>query len=494
MKKLTKWTSSWRYFEPEVMSTEDIILHETLQWLISPRRHLMLTGQAYYENRNDINHRQRLVVGSDGLQADNNLANCRISHAFAKKLVDQKCQYLLGLPLSVRCSDDDYTAALNRIFDRAMLKRLANICKESINKGIAWLQVYIDDGGKLGFMKIPSEQVIPLWQDDEKQHLEALIRVYEQSEYLGHEEQTVLKLEYWHPDGVDCYRLEKSKNFKPGKSRRSEHKYRLLPDDERRQMYKEQGWDFGGSLPHFVCKGEPVCWPELPFIPFRYNEEELPLIQFIKPLIDDYDLLSSEDSNSIIDSPNSILVIKNYDGTDLGEFRRNLAAYRAVKVSDEGGLDALQQSVNTDYIAKHLSEIRKDLFEIGGGVDTQTSHTGNTSGEYLKYLYADLDLDCNGIEREFQSGLAVLLRLINYYWLISGQPCFEHEKAEFIFNRDILINESEAISNCVQSLQVLSKETVLANHPWVRDLVTEQAILQREAADQQQSEEAETEV
>ena len=31
-------------------------------------------------------------------------------------------------------------------------------------------------------------------------------------------------------------------------------------------------------------------------------------------------------------SGNTILIIKNYDGQDLGTFRQNLAAYKAVKV------------------------------------------------------------------------------------------------------------------------------------------------------------------
>jgi len=477
--KISDWGK--KLFAPEtaVMSTEDIVLTEVLEWLASAKRQQMLVGQAYYENRNDINSRKRMVVGSEGLQEEANLANCRISHAFAKKLVDQKCQYLLGRPLAVRTTDSDYTAALNAIFDREMLRRLANLCKESVNKGVAWLQVYIDADGELGFMKIPAEQIIPLWVDDECSRLDGVIRVYEQVEYAGFDSRRVCRVEYWHGGGVEYYRLEQ--NTEKG---RNAKKWRLVVDEECREQYRAEGYEFEGSLPHFVCRGEAVCWPELPFVPFRYNEEELPLIQFIKPLIDDYDLLNSEDANAIVDSPNSVLVIKNYDGTDLGEFRRNLAAYRAVKVSDDGGVTSLSTAVNTENIARHLEGIRKDLFEIGGGVDSQTSHTGNTSGEYLKYLYADLDLDCNAIEREFQSALSVLLRFINRYWALRGLPSFGHEQVEFIFNRDVLINESEAIANCVKSLEMLSRETVLANHPWVTDLVNEQAMLAAEGADE----------
>ncbi len=161
------------------MSTKEILLSEILDWQINPKRQQMLVGQRYYENRNDILQRRRLVIGEGGsLWEDTNLANTKIAHAFAKKLVDQKCQYLLGNPLTVRADGKELNQIMGEVFDRQMLKRLGNLCKESINKGVAWLQVYINGEGRLDFMKIPSEEIIPLWQDGEKRHLDGVIRVY----------------------------------------------------------------------------------------------------------------------------------------------------------------------------------------------------------------------------------------------------------------------------------------------------------------------------
>ena len=44
---------------------------------------------------------------------------------------------------------------------------------------------------------------------------------------------------------------------------------------------------------------------------------------------------------------------------------------------------------------------------------------------------------------------------------------------ELIFNRDCLINESEAIDNCIKSREILSEETVVLQHPWVKDVKEE---------------------
>ena len=48
------------------------------------------------------------------------------------------------------------------------------------------------------------------------------------------------------------------------------------------------------------------------------------------------------------DVRNTVLVLKNYDGQDLGEFRRNLTTYGAIKVrtveGTDGGVDSLEIS------------------------------------------------------------------------------------------------------------------------------------------------------
>ena len=51
----------------------------------------------------------------------------------------------------------------------------------------------------------------------------------------------------------------------------------------------------------------------------------------------------------------------------------------------------------------------------------------------------------------------------------TGQGDFEGEDVDIIFNRDILLSESEAIDNVAKSVGILSEETVVSMHPWVDD-------------------------
>ena len=67
------------------------------------------------------------------------------------------------------------------------------------------------------------------------------------------------------------------------------------------------------------------------------------------------------------DNRNTILIIKNYDGTDLGEFRKNLSVYGAVKVRSvegaDGGVDRLSIEVNAENYNKILELLKTALIE-----------------------------------------------------------------------------------------------------------------------------------
>ena len=95
-----------------------------------------------------------------------------------------------------------------------------------------------------------------------------------------------------------------------------------------------------------------------------------------------------------------------------------------------------------------------------------------------------MDLDANELESEFQSSLEDLLWFVNVY-LANVQHIKADSKVEFIFNRDMLTNTAEMIQNCQASLGILSKETVVANHPWTTDTAKELKRIKKEEQEEQ---------
>jgi SPP1 family phage portal protein len=435
------------------MSLEQIIKTEIDEWLASDERKWMLTGQRYYVGDTDILKRKRTVIGEGGqLEEAPNLANNKLVHNFIRKLVDQKVGYLLSKPMSIQTKNARYQDLLSEIFDKSFLRLLKNLGKDAINKGKAWVHIYYDETGRLSFKRIPAEEIIPLWRDAAHTDLDAVIRVYEVEVYEGTEKKFITKVEFWDTSGVRRYELNEGG---------------LIPDVEAGEV---------GS--HFTVvqdgKEQGFNWERVPFVCFKYNDEEIPLVQLVKSLVDDYDAKKSDNANNLEDLPNSIYVIKNYDGTDLGQFRHNLSVFRAVKVTDDGGVDTISLEIAVEAFKTHMEMMRKDIYEFGRGVDTQSEKFGNSpSGIALKFLYADLDMDANIIETEFQASLEQLLWFVNQHIANTTGQDFSSEAVEFIFNRDILINETDAITNAKNSTGIISDETIIANHPWVTDVQEE---------------------
>lgn len=432
-------------------SDREILADIVREFLSGEKRREMLTGQRYYENRGDILRRTHWQIGKDGRRIpDETQPASKIAHGFVRKLVDQKAQYLFGRPFTIRCENDAFSRLMARTFDQTMRARMRTLCKEAVNKGIGWLQVW-PENGEICFKLIPSEQLIPVWENGDQDRLQMVLRLIPVQQYSRGRMEKRLLVRCWDCDGVQDYFY---------------HNGRMEPDGEKQ--------------PHLTLDGKGMLLDRLPFIPFRYNEEELPLIRFIKPLIDDYDLLKSEDSDNLGETSGALMVLTNYDGTDLGEFRENLARYRAVKVSDGGGLDIMAHPVHTDSLLAHLQQDRKDLYEIGRGVDTQNESFGTASGVAMKFLYADLDLDCAGIESAFAAGFEQMVYFVGLFAGLMGLGDFSDVSAEIILNRDIIISEGDAIDQCTASAGLLSKRTMLENHPWVISVEEELARLEQE--------------
>lgn len=434
------------------MITEtEVLENEILEWKKSETYKLMLTGEAYYKNRTDIRETKTQEIDWK--------SNNKLEHGFTRKLVDQKIGYLLSKDPTIATENDTYSRLLSEeIFTRKMLKTLKNVGKEAINKGIGYLYVYFDEQGTLSFKKFPSEQIIPFWKDDEHTELTSFLRIYPMSIYLNGQKKIIEKVEYHHLEGIHYFVLEGSKLVADVPAGIYQNYNFKMIETEIEQN------ELGVAVPTEVEK--PFLWTRIPLIPFKYNEEEQPLIDIVKSLVDNYNLQASTNADILADIPKFIYKLVNYGGTDLAEFLAELNMYKVVKLEEGGDVDKLQAEPQTESTEKELDRGRKSIYEFGRGVDISEENLGNASGVALKYRYSDLDMDCNILESEFQASIEHLLWFVNEYFIMTGRGDFHNEKVNFIFNRDIIINESEVIQDATKSVGILDDQTIRENHPW----------------------------
>lgn len=456
------------------MTDKEFLENEIARWKNSPQRAMQIKGHLYYDNEHDILKRRRTMIGEGGrLQKVENLPNNRIIDNQYAKMVNQKANYLLGQPFIVKGDNTAYVELLKDVFNKRFMKTLKNGGKAALNGGIAWLYPYYTDAGELAFRLFPSYEILPFWKDSEHTILDFAIRLYLVAGYEGTAPKTFEKVEVYDLAGIHKFILDGGI---------------LVPD----VSAEEENFEYT-YVTVTDGKGEVtgLNWEKIPLIPLKYNEGEIPLLKKVKPLQDGINVMLSDFENNMQeDSRNTILILKNYDGQDLGEFRRNLATFGAVKVrydgETKGGVETLEITVNADNYKSILETFKKSLIENAMGYDAKDDRLSGTPNQMnIQSMYSDIDLDANDMETELQAVFEEILWFVNAHLANTGNGDFDGEKVEVIFNRDILINETEAIENCSKSVGILSDETVVEQHPWIDDPGEEMERLKKQKEEEQ---------
>ena len=437
---------------PTSNSNSDIRYLEMVlrKWLGSEAREEQLLAEKYYDGHQDILERERKVMNADGtLTAVHNLPNNRLVDNQYRKLVDQKTNYVLGKPLSIATSKPEYLEELGKVFNKKVHRQLRTLTQYAVDGGIAWLYPYYSKSGEFKLAVFPSYEICPIWKDKAHTELECALRYYPEEVFDNDGGvQLIYHVDLFTTQGITHFRYQ-------GAS--------LIPESNPHSDYLRVG-DIGFN------------WTRLPIIPFKYNAKEIPLIRNVKSLQDSLNQVLSDFQNNMEEDPRTtILVLKNYDGTNIQEFRQNLATYGVIKVTTvdgvQGDVDTLNVEVNAQNYQAILMQLKRAIVENGRGFDAKEERMdGDPNQMNIESMYTDIDLDVNGMETEFQAGFEELKWFVDQYLIHKGNPDYTEEDVEFVFNRDIFINEDAKIDNCTKSVGIISNKTILARHPWVTNV------------------------
>lgn len=420
------------------------------KWLDSPVRAEQLLAEKYYDGDHDILQRQRTVMNAQGtLSPVYNLPNNRLVDNQYRKLVDQKTNYVLGKPLTIATPDDKYLSVLNDVFDKRVHRQLRVLARYAVDGGIAWLYPYYNEQREFKLMAFPAYEICPIWKDKAHTELESAMRYYTQDEF---DDKGGVVTKYY----VDLFTTQGITHFRyQGSS--------LIPAENPHSDYMYVG-DAGFN------------WDKLPIIPFKYNDKEVPLIRNVKTLQDSLNQVLSDFQNNMEEDPRStILVLKNYDGTNIEEFRRNLATYGVIKVTTVDGVQGGVETLNVDVDAANyqaiLMQLKRAIVENGRGFDAKEERMdGDPNQMNIESMYTDIDLDVNAMETEFQAGFEELKWFVDQYLIHQSKGDYTETPVEFVFNRDIFINEDAKIDNAVKLTGIISQKTQLAHIPWVTNV------------------------
>lgn len=443
---------------PEQPITINLKVNEKriVDWLFSKDRLEQIAGDKYYKGIHDILFRKRTAIGNDGnlIEVDN-LPNNKIVDNQYKKIVDQKTNYLVSKSVTFSTENEKFQNEIKKYFDYDFNILMKAICADSLNCGIGWLYAYYDEKGNFKLKRFAPYEILPIWADEEKTKLEFVIRFYDVKKYVNSEFKICHKVEIYKQDGIEYYNFINNQ---------------LIPDKT-----KESG-------AYFKINNKNYNWGKIPITYFKYNYFMLPLIRDLKTLQDVLNTsLSDWQNNMQEDSRNAIIVIKNYDGENLGEFRQNLATYGAVKIREDGDVKLLKVEINTGQYKEFIEFIKKEMISVAKAYDAIDLRSGNEPNELqIKSVLNDIDMDANSMDLEFKHSLKRILWFFKADLANRNIGNFFNDNTEIIFNKDQITNESQVINDIKNSVGIVSHKTLLKNHPYVYDVEQEEKQIQEE--------------
>lgn len=440
-------------------------------------------AERYYRGENDIRHKikQQHTRDANNQPKNNPLrkADNRIANNYYNFLVDQKIDYLLGNPIVFDLGSERSNQALNSVLGSNFMKQLQHVGINASNCKVGWLHVWkqvtergFDAAGdptaetELKFGVIDSKQIKAEWGGPFNHDLLAVRRTYEMTDEEG---KTWEIIEYW--DDEKCYSFKKEEQS-PNSS--------LIEN----KCYLDYNLETGETEP----TNEYVHgFDEVPFIAFFNNQFHLNDLKAIKGYIDSYDLIYSGYVDDLEDVAEIIFILENLGGTEIEEFMYNLKDKGAVKVisNEDTKTDIRTLTIDIPVEARNalLQTARKNIFEQGRGVDPMPESYGNTSGEALKYMYANLALKAKATQIEFEVSIDRFIKLI---CRDRGIAFTEPIKQTWTPNR--INNDTEVINNIKNSYGIISLKTLLENHPFVNTVEEELKRLEEEKEEANKSE------
>lgn len=466
------------------MAIESGIIKELItQFNMSDVRRKMLEGERYFRDKNDILKKDLKTytvfdqkTGGKKKIINENKSDEHIPHGFYWKQVNQKKAYVCGKPITITYNipTDGEKKETTKNAEKKMVNMVWNILgvnfekliknrlKEASNKGRAWLHPNYRNG-RLVFEKYPSEECIPIYDNETQTYLTGFIHFYTIQDLTENKPEDRIYVEYWDEKEVRYFIETKAGDTTVyledvTRERPECHWYREIYDNALNNL-----------------KGiEKHSWGKVPFIEIENNEEKMTDLEPIKPLIDAYDLINSNFVNTVEDLKEIIWLINGYGAEDLLSLIENLKVNGVARTNDTAGkIDAKLLSIPYEARQALLKGLKELIYEFGRAVDTSNKDLiGQApSGVSLEFLYTDLDMKADDSIGGLTSAIYEVLWYVLQDLKMQGKIPQEINEFDFKieFNKSRIFNENEKI-NTLNNDTILSTRSKLEKHPLCDDV------------------------
>lgn len=418
------------------------------------------TGQEYYEGKHEILDYRMFYWNADGvLVEDKTRSNVKIPHQFFTELVDQGTEYMLSGKDGIFQSDDpELQKWLDLYFNknRKFKAELSETITGQQAKGFDYMYCYKGKDNRLAFENADCLGVVEVegrFADDGKD--QRIYRYVDRIDKDGHTQWKILVID----DEYTWY-------------------YCQTDDGE----IKEDSTVEINPRPHALYQGKnnKLYMKDFGFLPmFRLdmNKKRRSLLNAVKLLIDDYDVMASSLTNNLIDFDNPLHVVKGFQGDNLDELQQNLKTKKMVGVEEDGGIDVL--TVNIPYEARlaKLELDEKSIYKFGMGLNLAgLKDTSATTNIAIKAAYSLLELRCKKMQEQLEMFLESITEPVLAEINKAKGTDYRIDMVNFVFKSELMSNAQENAQTELTEAQ--RKQTEITTLQNVATLLDNETIVQ----------------
>lgn len=394
---------------------------------------------SYYRSNAPIMKRRK----NDPTKSNNKLVT-----NYARYITTMSTGYFVGIPIQIRCKDENLLDRLTAIFkynDEPDLN--TTLATNNSKYGYSYELHYMDEQGRNRMAAVDPREIIYITDNTLNDEPTAAIRYFEIKDAVD-DNKKIYSIEVYTKDSILYYSMD-------GDS--------VALIDEQQHPFKD-----------------------IPIIRYVNNADETGDYEPVLTLIDAYDKIQSDTANDFEELTDSFLSVSGV--TLEPEQALKLKEMKVFNFPDANGkVEFVTKSVNDSALENFKTRLDKDIHKNSYTPNmADENFVGNSSGVSMAYKLQGLEFLTGVKEQKFKKGLLRRVELLSNVLSIRANQQMNFTDVEFIFTRNNPKNLVEIVEMATDLTGIISNETQLDLLPMVDK---DQELKRIEQEKKQQSEE-----
>lgn len=394
---------------------------------------------SYYRSNAPIMKRRK----NDPTKSNNKLVT-----NYARYITTMSTGYFMGIPIQIRCKDENLLDRLTAIFkynDEPDLN--TTLATNNSKYGYSYELHYMDEQGRNRMAAVDPREIIYITDNTLNDEPTAAIRYFEIKDAVD-DNKKIYSIEVYTKDSILYYSMD-------GDS--------VALIDEQQHPFKD-----------------------IPIIRYINNADEIGDYEPVLTLIDAYDKIQSDTANDFEELTDSFLSVSGV--TLEPEQALKLKEMKVFNFPDANGkVEFVTKNVNDSALENFKTRLDKDIHKNSYTPNmSDENFVGNSSGVSMAYKLQGLEFLTGVKEQKFKKGLFRRVELLSNVLNIRTNQQMNFTDVEFIFTRNNPKNLVEIVEMATDLTGIISNETQLDLLPMVDK---DQELKRLEQEKKQQSEE-----